>query len=545
MAQSTRPALEHFDDHLGRGGELLREGDVAGAKQEFVAALKLRPEDSKALGLLGLAYFQLGAFEDALPIYEKLVELNQSDASYWLNLGLVHLKLGKADMAIIELTKSRELDPSQIRTVSYLGLAYARQVSYARAYEAFLQADELPLAREMERHLSEAERESIARRLAERNEEQEATPRAPVLEESGDELDADDIEEITDADVEEVSEAEAEGEGEGETEAEAETETETETETEAEAEAEAETEAEADIIDELGAAATATNIDAPEPVEDRGPVFPEAEEDEDEERAEGSWFDSQSAIPVKIEEGLITRAVQMAAPSQAAQAGALKVASGHEPPRSLSEFATSRLIRPEDGEHPFEIAVTGELIIRVDERIMSRTENVIVSGGDLGFEVATRRVRGELTDELFGEGGEKKLFVVTGDGFLVASPAGGRFTAVSLDDDILYVRESLVYAFEEVLSWENGNVPGSEPKIHVVQFRGTGCVALRSTKALTGVKLASEKVLYVEAAVLAGWVGRVVPRLVPPVTGSAASAPFVECSGEGVVLIEDPGSRDS
>jgi hypothetical protein len=69
-------------------------------------------------------------------------------------------------------------------------------------------------------------------------------------------------------------------------------------------------------------------------------------------------------------------------------------------------------------------------------------------------------------------------------------------------------------------------------------------VARRRPTPLSGVKLASERVLYVEAAVLAGWVGRVVPRLVPPVTGSAASAPFVECSGEGVVLIEDLGAND-
>jgi uncharacterized protein (AIM24 family) len=243
-------------------------------------------------------------------------------------------------------------------------------------------------------------------------------------------------------------------------------------------------------------------------------------------------------VPAPIE-GLITQAVHRAEPAQSAQAAALKVAAGHEAPRSLSEFATSRLIRPEDGEHPFELAAGGELIVRVGGRVMSRTEHVVVSGGDLGYEPATKRVRGEVTDRVFGDE-EHKLFVVTGEGFLVAAPGGGVFTAVALDDDILYIRENLVFAFEEVLSWENGNVPGSQSKIKVVQFRGSGCVALRSRRPLSGVKLATERILYVDADVLAGWVGRVVPRLAPPVAGGAASATFVECSGEGVVLIEDP-----
>ena len=56
------------------------------------------------------------------------------------------------------------------------------------------------------------------------------------------------------------------------------------------------------------------------------------------------------------------------------------------------------------------------------------------------------------------------------------------FTAVTLDDDILYLREDLVFAFEASLRWENGNVPGLRGKLPVVQFRGDGAVALRAVK---------------------------------------------------------------
>ena len=62
-------------------------------------------------------------------------------------------------------------------------------------------------------------------------------------------------------------------------------------------------------------------------------------------------------------EGLITQAVELAMPSQTAQAGALKTATGHEPPRSLSEFATSRLIRPEDAGTPDVVAVSRSQLV--------------------------------------------------------------------------------------------------------------------------------------------------------------------------------------
>src|SRR6185503_19653496 len=84
-----------------------------------------------------------------------------NDASYRLNLGLVHLKLGDADAAIAELIRCRDLDPSQSRAVGYLGLACARAGRYAEAYQAFLQAGQDDLAREIVHHLTDQERMAI------------------------------------------------------------------------------------------------------------------------------------------------------------------------------------------------------------------------------------------------------------------------------------------------------------------------------------------------------------------------------------------------
>jgi uncharacterized protein (AIM24 family) len=238
---------------------------------------------------------------------------------------------------------------------------------------------------------------------------------------------------------------------------------------------------------------------------------------------------------------MITQAVEDAVPSRAAATNMVESAPGHRRPIPVTELATMNMLQPGAKGHALELGPGGVLLARVDGKITCRTHGVMVSSGELGFEPATRRVRGRKTDEIFGEGDES-LFVVSGSGFLVASACGERFTALRLDEDVLYLREQFVFAFEDGLRWENGRIPGADER--VVQFRGEGCVAMRTPRELLSVRLSSEQVLYVEVEALAGWIGRVVPRIVKPAAGGRASTPFVECSGEGVVLIDDAQGSD-
>lgn len=481
---------DELERQLVAGGELLRQNRNAEARQAFAAALELAPDDAKALALFGLVCFRMGDFAGALPIYQKLVAINPNDASYWLNLGLVHLKLNDAAAAITELERSRDLDPSQGRAVSYLGLAYARCGRYANAYQAFLQAGDTELAREMEQYLDEQERARI----------KAAVPRArtatisgaPVLRKPA--RAQSEVSELGDSDVVLVDEESGPRD------------------------------AKTEPMNRPPRAARAT-VTPPsgrpviQPRQDEAAPVPEARA---ETRARGA----------------ISLAVEQATPSAAAAAGAARVAVGHVPPMPLSEFATARLIRPEDGDHTFETSAAGVLIVRVRGRVYSRTEGVNVTGGELKYEVASRHVRGSSTGEPFSLDG-RALFVISGFGHLVASPLGEHFSVVALDDDILYLREGVVFAFEEQLRWENGHLPGSQGSVPMVQFRGRGEVAFRSRRPLLAIKLAPERVLYIDAHVLAGWIGRVVPRAVTPAAGGAASTMFVECTGEGVVLIEE------
>ena len=495
-------AEPQVDQELARGSEALRQGQLVTALEAFEAAVHASPENPKALALLGLAHFRSGNFTDARPVFEQLVKIVPGDASHRLNLGLVFLKLGDTERAVKELETSRALDPSQGRAASYLGLAYARGGRYVEAYQAFLQAGQSDLAREVEEHLTPIEKAAIDTHLDElKAGKVSALPPtagvggAPVRAMTEDDSQA--IRFVSPTTPPPPSSPE---------------------------------------IQILPGDRSVAGL--PLPKGDAGAKKVDAK------KKDGKAARDGKPIPMPTStETAISRAVAQVVPSGVVAIGGTRVAAGSSPPQPLSEFATSRLVRPEDGDYPFEISTTGVLVVRVTDRVFSRTEGVDVTGGQLAYEPATRRSRGTQTTEAFDDG-DRPMFQVSGTGHLVAMPLGGVFTAVQLDDDILYLREDHVFAFEAGLRWENGHVPGSRSAIRMVQFRGSGAVAFRTKKPLIAVKLTAPGVLYVDATAIAGWIGRVVPRALLSAGGTQGSVLFVECTGEGVVLVEEDAGRE-
>jgi len=208
------------------------------------------------------------------------------------------------------------------------------------------------------------------------------------------------------------------------------------------------------------------------------------------------------------------------------------------PPLPVAAFATARLLRAGALGEPFALAEGGMLVVRVDGKLPTRTFGAIASSGQLNFEPLMRRVRGQPTDEPFGDGADA-MFNANGHGLVVVAPRGAQFTALALADDIVYVRESALFSFEENLHWENGRVPGGGPdSMRVVQFRGTGRLVIRAARAAFSLKIEPEQPMFVEATTLLGWIGRVVPRVLPGQDGEPT--PYVECSGEGVLILEEP-----
>jgi tetratricopeptide (TPR) repeat protein len=207
---------------------------------------------------------------------------------------------------------------------------------------------------------------------------------------------------------------------------------------------------------------------------------------------------------------------------------------------SVASFANARMLRSAAGGEAFTLAEGGLLVTNVTERIFSRTIGALASTATLAFEPLRRRIRGQPVEESFGDDAEA-MFTTNGRGTMLVSPRGGHFVVLRLEDDIVYVREPYAFAFEESLSWENGRLPGADENTEpprVVQFRGQGRLVILTPVPLFSLKLEPDSGHIVDALALAGWIGRVRPRLLREASGEPT--PYVECTGEGVLLIEAP-----
>ena len=503
---------EALDQAIVRGSDLVKAGELEPAKRAFLAALEIDPDNPKVLALLGLAYFRGSEFDQARPIYEQLVWLAPADASHRLNLGLVYLKLSDAERAITSLEASRALDPSQGRAVSYLGLAYARAARYPEAYRSFLLAGQSELASEIETNLDPIERDDILQQLG-----RPPASRPPTQTEPGSGViltgEPDGSVSVSRTRSEPRTKPPSAPPGNKARES-------------AVPRPEA-TEAADPVISPRVLAIPPLQAPRPLTVSQRF-ILP---------RRAGAT--EANALRPFDGHSMVSSAVDAAEPTPTT---AIRTASGGLAARPLSELATEGLVRPDDGSDTFEIGTNGSLLVRVADRVFTRLDGVHATGGSLSYERAMRRSRGHQTDQPFDDG-RSAVHAVTGTGYLIAVPVGAHaFAAIALDDDILYLREDLVFAFQSSLRWENGNVPGLRGKLNMVQFRGDGTLALRLPHPLVRVKLPLDSVVSLAVERIAGWIGRVIPRAIAAASGGpfAATGTCIECTGEGVVLVEAP-----
>jgi uncharacterized protein (AIM24 family) len=202
-------------------------------------------------------------------------------------------------------------------------------------------------------------------------------------------------------------------------------------------------------------------------------------------------------------------------------------------PVPLLAFVLSRL-----GQGTPPSAPTGALHLRIADEAHVRADAVLAGAGGLTWQPAVRRAQGRLTGEPLGEA-KVPFFRLSGAGEVWVAGAGASWLPVALADDVLYVREDRVLAFDGSLSWEAGTVPGAG--LRMLQFRGRGTVALELDAAPVAIKVTEERPTLLAAARLVGWVGRLVPHGGAP--GAGGPAPFqLACQGEGVVLL-DAGGR--
>jgi len=182
-----------------------------------------------------------------------------------------------------------------------------------------------------------------------------------------------------------------------------------------------------------------------------------------------------------------------------------------------------------------ERAVDDTLRLTVDGEAHVRQAALLASVGELGTTPAHRRRQGRLIEAPLGTPGDG--FVrCRGQGELwLTLPAGSRaLVPLTLDHDVLYLREERVLAWGGEVVWEAGRVPGGGPPL--LQFRGSGRVVVDAARGeVAALRLPDGEQVQVAPARLLGWMGRVVAHGVRGDAG--AGCVRVACEGEGVLLL--------
>jgi len=174
------------------------------------------------------------------------------------------------------------------------------------------------------------------------------------------------------------------------------------------------------------------------------------------------------------------------------------------------------------------------LVMRAGAGGLMRCGDLLAVAGDVRFESVFERARGRTSERRFG--GYRPFCLVEGAGFVVRSDAGAHYHLVAVQDEVLYVREDCVAGFEASLKWENGRLPKGNG-VAVVQFRGSGLLALQVPEELVTVEVLESRSLTVGAARLWAWTGDVVPR---PHAAREEGRPVLSCMGSGRVFLEAP-----
>ena len=153
------PASSAFDSedflfHLYRGSELLADNCVAEAKGELEEALKMQPRDAEGQGLLGIVYFRLGMYPQAIQIYLELLRSYPNEVTPRVNAALCYLKTGQPAQARDMLAEVIQRVPDHSRAWGYLGLVYERLGEHEKAKEAFDRAGQPHMAQRMEQRIA-------------------------------------------------------------------------------------------------------------------------------------------------------------------------------------------------------------------------------------------------------------------------------------------------------------------------------------------------------------------------------------------------------
>jgi hypothetical protein len=194
----------------------------------------------------------------------------------------------------------------------------------------------------------------------------------------------------------------------------------------------------------------------------------------------------------------------------------------------LTGFVHSRLA---DNQNVYRLPLDDEAVVQ--------SASLLAAVGEVAVEPARRRQRGQQTAApLASPAGPFLACRGRGELWLAPTQPAGSLDALTLEEDVLFVRESCVLAFTGELVWESGAIPRCG--VRLLHLRGNGQVVVDwAGRDVVALRLSEGQPLTLVAGRLCGWIGQIVVHLA---AGQGASEqPLVACEGEGVLLIARNG----
>lgn len=102
-------ARQSAEDHFSKALDLFAEGRQEDAVAEYKAAIEADPAHTDALHGLARAYQELGRYDDAIEISQRLVRLNPDDVLPHTSLSILYQKKGMISEAEEESNRARVL----------------------------------------------------------------------------------------------------------------------------------------------------------------------------------------------------------------------------------------------------------------------------------------------------------------------------------------------------------------------------------------------------------------------------------------------------
>lgn len=171
------------------------------------------------------------------------------------------------------------------------------------------------------------------------------------------------------------------------------------------------------------------------------------------------------------------------------------------------------------------------------ETFAARLEALRTYSGVLATRMLERNTR-TPSHEPFGGIGSPLLRMTVGGTVLLGPRPGHRLVPFKLQNEQVFLREDVILGFELALAFENGKLPFPEGEaLHVVQLKGSGTVVVELLDPWVSLEATAERTVTVRRESLLGWIGRLVPRTLPPNEAPSAQRGLVALAGEGTVLV--------